>query len=74
MAYSPDTSYVYIPVQAAWFPFVHDPNYEPRAVGANLGIDFAAPATFYRDNPNGIYAQFNPNVTCRHHPGAMEHS
>jgi quinohemoprotein ethanol dehydrogenase len=52
MAYSPDTSYVYIPVQAAWFPFVHDPNYEPRAVGANLGIDFAAPATFYRDNPN----------------------
>lgn len=22
----------------------------------------------YRDNPNGIYAQYNPNVTCRHHP------
>jgi len=52
MAYSPDTNYVYIPVQAAWFPFVHDPNYEPRTVGANLGIDFAAQATFYRDNPN----------------------
>jgi PQQ-dependent dehydrogenase (methanol/ethanol family) len=51
MAYSPDTNYVYIPVQAAWFPFVHDPSYEPRAVGANLGIDFSAPATFYRDNP-----------------------
>ncbi len=52
MAYSPDTNYVYIPMQAPWFPIVHDPSYEPRAVGANLGIDFAAPATFYRDNPN----------------------
>jgi len=20
----------------------------------------------YRDNPNGMYAQFNPNVTCEH--------
>lgn len=23
----------------------------------------------YRDNPNGIFAPFNPNVTCRHHKG-----
>jgi mono/diheme cytochrome c family protein len=52
MAYSPDTHYVYIPVLAAWFPFIHDPNYEPRPVGANLGIDFNAQAPFYRDNPN----------------------
>jgi hypothetical protein len=21
----------------------------------------------YRENPNGVFAQFNPNVTCRHH-------
>lgn len=21
----------------------------------------------YRDNPNGLFAQFNPNVTCEHH-------
>ena len=21
----------------------------------------------YRDNPSGLYAQYNPNVTCRHH-------
>ena len=21
----------------------------------------------YRDNPNGIFAQFNPNATCKHH-------
>jgi hypothetical protein len=24
----------------------------------------------YRDNPNGIFAQFNPNVSCEHHRGA----
>lgn len=23
----------------------------------------------YRDNPNGLFAQFNPNVTCEHHRG-----
>ena len=29
----------------------------------------------YRDNPNGIYAQFNPNVTCKNHKTqhAMKH-
>jgi hypothetical protein len=21
----------------------------------------------YRDNPNGLFAQFNPNVSCQHH-------
>ena len=24
----------------------------------------------YRSNPNGIFAPFNPNVTCRHHKGS----
>lgn len=24
----------------------------------------------YRENPNGVFAPFNPNVTCRHHKGA----
>jgi hypothetical protein len=23
----------------------------------------------YRDNPNGMYAQFNPNATCKYHKG-----
>ena len=23
----------------------------------------------YRDNPNGVFAPFNPNVTCEHHRG-----
>ena len=24
----------------------------------------------YRDNPNGIFAPFNPAVSCEHHRGA----
>lgn len=31
----------------------------------------------FRENPNGVFAQFNPNVTCRHHvvqAAAMQHS
>lgn len=27
----------------------------------------------YRENPRGIFAQFNPNATCAHHTGAMHH-
>lgn len=25
----------------------------------------------YRTNPNGVFAQFNPNVSCKHHKGAQ---
>ncbi len=25
----------------------------------------------YRDNPNGVFAPFNPKVSCAHHKGAM---
>jgi hypothetical protein len=28
----------------------------------------------YRDNPNGIFAQFNPRATCANHAGPKEHS
>lgn len=28
----------------------------------------------YRENPNGLFAQFNPNATCRHHTGPATHS
>lgn len=28
----------------------------------------------YRDNPNGIFAPFNPAVTCKHHKGAKSHA
>lgn len=27
----------------------------------------------YRDNPNGVFAPFNPRVSCRHHRGATAH-
>ena len=28
----------------------------------------------YRENPNGLFAQFNPNATCRHHKGPATHA
>ena len=28
----------------------------------------------YRENPNGIFAQFNPKATCAYHTGATHHS
>ena len=28
----------------------------------------------YRENPNGIFAQFNPNVSCKWHTGAQKHA
>lgn len=27
----------------------------------------------YRENPNGIFAQYNPNVTCEHYAGGATH-
>jgi hypothetical protein len=27
----------------------------------------------YRENPNGVFAPFNPNVSCAHHKGATLH-
>ena len=27
----------------------------------------------FRDNPNGVFAQFNPAVSCAHHRGATSH-
>jgi hypothetical protein len=27
----------------------------------------------YRENPNGVFAPFNPAVTCAHHRGAQAH-
>lgn len=27
----------------------------------------------YRENPNGVFAPFNPNVSCRHHKGPTTH-
>lgn len=27
----------------------------------------------YRENPNGVFAQYNPRVSCEHHKGDMDH-
>ncbi len=27
----------------------------------------------YRDNPSGVFVPFNPNVTCAHHRGGLNH-
>ena len=27
----------------------------------------------YRENPNGVFAQFNPNATCKYHKGGDSH-
>jgi quinohemoprotein ethanol dehydrogenase len=51
-AYSPETGLIYIPTQHAYFPWVEDPKYAPSDVGYNLGIDFDAQFTYYRDKPN----------------------
>jgi quinohemoprotein ethanol dehydrogenase len=51
-AYSPQTGLLYVPTQDAWFPMIQDPKYVPTDVGYNLGIDFGAQFTFYRDNPD----------------------
>ena len=51
-AYSPQTGLMYVPTQLAYFPMVADPNYVPSPVGYNLGIDFGAQFTYYRDHPD----------------------
>src|SRR5580698_7399791 len=50
-AYSPLTGLLYVPTQIAYFPMVSDPAYKPQAVGFNIGIDFGAQFTYYRDHP-----------------------
>lgn len=51
-AYSPDTGLVYIATQRAYFPMKADPNYTRNEVGANIGLDFSANFTYFRDNPD----------------------
>ena len=40
-------------------------NYEPH---------YELHAWVFRDNPNGMFAPFNPSVTCRHHKPAPKHA
>ena len=51
-AFDPRTGLLYVPTQLAYFPMVADPSFAPNPVGYNLGLDFGAQVTFYRDHPD----------------------
>ena len=39
----------------------------------NFAPHFDRHVWVYRENPSGVFAQFNPTVTCEHHAGAASH-
>ena len=51
-SYSPDTGLLYVATQRAYWPMVADTSFTPNPVGYNLGLDFAAPMTYYVSHPN----------------------
>jgi alcohol dehydrogenase (cytochrome c)/quinohemoprotein ethanol dehydrogenase len=51
-SYSPQTGLIYFPTQVAFFPMVADKSFTPNPVGYNLGLDFTAPFTYYKDHPD----------------------
>jgi hypothetical protein len=74
--------------QAAWHatgakgpPTFHGLAWDAMADNPETAIDEAhmfAPhydrhVWIYRDNPNGVFTPFNPNVSCQHHKGAKTH-
>lgn len=58
-------------------PRFHGLSYDTMADNANTPVDeshmfephYDRHVWLYRDNPNGMFAQFNPNVSCAHHHG-----
>jgi hypothetical protein len=58
-------------------PKFHGVSYDTMADNANTPIDEAhmfephydRHVWIYRENPHGVFAQFNPNVSCEHHQG-----
>jgi hypothetical protein len=75
--------------QAAWkasgrtaAPSFHGRPYETMIDDPATAVDEAHMFTphydrhvwLYRKNPNGVFAQFNPKVSCQHHKGAKGHS
>jgi quinohemoprotein ethanol dehydrogenase len=51
-AFSPQTGLLYFPTQVAYFPMIADKDFTPNPVGYNLGLDFTAPFTYYKDHPD----------------------
>lgn len=75
--------------QAAWHatgakgpPTFHGLAWDTMADNPDTAVDEAhmfAPhydrhVWIYRDNPNGVFTPFNPNVSCKHHRGAQGHA
>lgn len=62
-------------------PKFHGLSYDTMADNANTEVDEAhhfephydRHVWIYRENPNGMFAQFNPNVSCAHHRGGADH-
>src|SRR4030095_987683 len=44
MSYSPETGLVYIPIHSSNFVYGNDPNYKPKLLTTNLGVDFSGDA------------------------------
>lgn len=62
-------------------PTFHGVRYDTMSDDAATPVDeahnfephFDRHVWIYRDNPNGVFAPFNPEVTCEHHTGARTH-
>jgi quinohemoprotein ethanol dehydrogenase len=50
-AWNPDTGYIYIATQRAYYAMQGDPNYKPNLKGVNTGLNFGAGFAYYRENP-----------------------
>ncbi|MDT8398994.1 MAG: PQQ-binding-like beta-propeller repeat protein, partial [Pseudomonadales bacterium] len=51
-AWNPETGYVYIAAQRAYFAMQSLEGFKPNPQGTNLAIDMSANFTYYRDNPD----------------------
>jgi hypothetical protein len=66
----------------AWPPSFHGVTYDTMVDNPGTSIDEAhmfephhdRHVWLYRENPNGVFAQFNPRVTCEHHDSGTAHS
>ncbi|MEO7602503.1 MAG: hypothetical protein ABIS39_04460 [Sphingomicrobium sp.] len=52
------------------YPLLEDNNATPLDEAHGWKPHYEQHLWVFRDNPNGIYSPFNPNVTCRHHQAA----
>lgn len=55
-----------------WDNMVDDPA-TPLDEAHNFAPHYDRHVWVYRENPNGVFAQFNPNVTCAHHQAGATH-